>query len=279
MPTQKCSVDSLAQFIQVIGSCDLPSHPLWFRGQRDAAWDLRPTAQRSSYGPAEERNFIQRFRARAAVRHAATPAYPDRAAWLSLMQHYGLPTRLLDWSRSPLVAAYFAIQDFLPPIPEGTLSRDTAVWVLAPHEFNRLRAGLLFTPSIDSGHCEDLIDEAFDPEAPAPEKDALAVMATEGDLRMFVQQGCFTVHSARTPINRQEDSGQYLLKMIIPSECARRFALEVDLCGIRQGDLFPDLENLAAELRHTFPAGRATDGVPSAPSWGAKGQPEYSDEH
>ena len=43
--------------------------------------------------------------------------------WLSLMRHYGIPTRLLDWTHSFLVAAYFAVDD-------ADKARDCAIWAL-----------------------------------------------------------------------------------------------------------------------------------------------------
>jgi hypothetical protein len=73
-------------------------------------------------------------------------------------------------------------------------------------------------------------------------------MSSEKDMRMFVQQGCFTIHSDRTPLNEKSNSEKYLKKLTIPSECVRRVALQIDICGLRKGDLFPDLAELAAEM-------------------------------
>jgi hypothetical protein len=57
---------------------------------------------------------------------AVAPSEDDLAGWLSLMQHYRLPTRLLDWSFSPLIAAYFSVNDrFVEPV-------DACIWALAP---------------------------------------------------------------------------------------------------------------------------------------------------
>jgi hypothetical protein len=60
---------------------------------------------------------------------AKTPDPDDYFGWLFLAQHYGLPTRLLDWSESPLVALYFAVT-------EGHEDHDGCVWALWPGGLN-----------------------------------------------------------------------------------------------------------------------------------------------
>jgi hypothetical protein len=245
MPTV---VESLGAVVEAVSAATaVHGRPLWFRGQQRAGWDLQASIHRDYRGE-NERDFTNRFRSRAGMRYQNTPAHGDHAAWLSLMQHYGLPTRLVDWTRSPLVAAYFAVEPHIPFGVAAPAVHDAVIWILRPLALNAAMGDTDVTPSINGELCRPLLDPAFNHTAP-DSRLVRAVMASETDLRLFVQQGCFTIHGDPAPLNRIPGHGRFLDAIVVPAAAVPRLADELDLCGFRQGDIFPDLGHLAAEIR------------------------------
>lgn len=101
-----------------------------FRGQADAQWVIKSSFERSVLEPLEkhwqkcdeedvlaiERKMIEEFRSRCGGEFDVAP--DDYMGWLCVMQHYGAPTRLVDFSVSPLISLYMATRRWNPAIKE-----------------------------------------------------------------------------------------------------------------------------------------------------------------
>jgi hypothetical protein len=112
------ALDSWADFVREFA---LNSAPNWiFRGHASCTWRLvtslhRAFARSGITDVAErvrfENSAIGFFMERARLHLAHVPGEHDLLGWLAVMQHYGAPTRLQDWTQSPFVAAYFAFRE------------------------------------------------------------------------------------------------------------------------------------------------------------------------
>lgn len=236
------TVGDLAREVRTLLSADRK----WlFRGQPDARWELLPSVHRG-YTQQQERYLTNEFRVRARSRYSPCPADHDYPGWLALMQHYGLPTRLLDWTYSPLVAAFFAVHpDYVAPYAEPR--RDACVWALAAGELNQSQGFEPLIFPLDAASYQPLIVPAFK-NRDEPNTVGVA-MAIEHDPRIQLQQGAFTVHSCRTPLDRLPGSERLLRQLVIPCAAVAPFCEELSLLGMRKSNLFPDLGALTSELK------------------------------
>lgn len=129
--TRPDTIDAL--FGALRGLAD-PANGAVCRGQAIATWRLQPSIDRN-VGPGakyaerldEERCLIEEFRRRVGnllgvieARHVENLPPDQLLAPLTVMQHFGAPTRLLDWTASPFAATFFAVID--------SLDEDGAVW-------------------------------------------------------------------------------------------------------------------------------------------------------
>jgi len=218
---------------------------LWWRGHGLKAWKLVPHVHRycDKTGPQYERNIANKFSYLAPTRHTRCPPPGDLARWLFLMQHYGLPTRLLDWTASPLLAVYFAVWEDQYVIQNG------AIWALDPFGLNGVTCGVngLYThgePSVAR-----LIEAAFMPGPPTEER-AVALATEEVDFRMMLQQSGLTIHGSLRPLDELPNVGAAMLlqKFVIDGRAKVMIRQELEVLGIRERTIFPDLEHLARDL-------------------------------
>lgn len=223
----------------------------FFRGQLSSDWPLQPAVLRHKDGPAQETNLAIQFKLSAPSRYAACPTQEDDASWLLLMRHYGLPTRLLDWTKSILIAGFFATWS---PDASSVTRCPGAIWAIHPEGLNLVMSGNRFVYSIHDlerkhFHKPLVADPVRSDSVPPTTGLCLAVAGAQLDARMLVQQAVFTIHTSGTPIDELMGCVGFLRKFEIPADSKPRILADLDRLGINEMHLFPDLEHLAHSLK------------------------------
>lgn len=192
------------------------------------------------------RNFIRYSRPHLASRPV------DDWEYLMIAQHFGAPTRLLDWSYSPLVAAHFATRERQFPGPRQ-------IWRL---DWQRVHAAFELPPlALLIEDLEHLFTqgEPFTPwrlfEEGGP-KFACMVEPPSLDVRVSAQGAVFTLcSSSDISLDRfLEEVGleDALTRYIIEPDALPSVRDQLDTAGIDDRRLFPGLEGVAASLRHYY---------------------------
>jgi hypothetical protein len=166
---------------------------------------------------------------------------PDTLSWWTLMQHHGAPTRLLDWTASVFVAAYFAALEW----PE----KDGAVWAVHVDSFQtcmKNRYGQVTVAKTE----EENHAQFLQPEAPLAVTFFKRVNMTD---RMVAQQGLFSIcrnvlggHEEVLVENLHNREDQILLaKYLMPAGLKPTFLRKLRAMNITARSLFPGLDGLA----------------------------------
>ena len=238
---------------------DEPVHPgigryrsnFAYRGLSRSSYDLSTTLMRLGGGPARlESHIIRSFQKYAHLEmHEASSIWN----WLSLAQHHGLPTRLLDWTYSPLVALHFAT--------DHDFESDAIIWCVNFVETNkqlppRLRRRLettdarVFTTRMLHEEVRSL--DEYDVLTDNPF--VVFLEPPSLDSRIVNQNALFSILSDPDLamdqwLARDRDTTR---KVIVPAELKWEVRDKLDQAGINERVLFPGLDGLCLYLTRYY---------------------------
>jgi len=218
-----------------------------FRGERDERWPLYSSLSRylQNFGvaheawPEQESRILRVFKRKAHQFLNKPPDVDDDFQWMALMQHHGAPTRLIDFTWSPYVAAFFALERSLA---------DGVVWAMNPAR-------------VDSSRAEKRV--RMDPRVQGHFKryfltgDNRIIWMGEPhtmNRRLIAQSGTFAVPGVLdVPIEQilgDSDQENILAKIVLANAVREVGMRELYRMNITFATLFPDLDGLARSMRY-----------------------------
>lgn len=216
-------VNSVIEFLSQI-----KKHTIFpFRGVSKEEYDLRPKVGRLNVSVVKsdleelEKLLLSNFK-KEAIQHLKYVPSNDWD-WLALAQHHGLSTRLLDWTRNPLVSLYFAVEK--------------------DYETNCAVYGNTFKG-------DKTINNVDFQKYPDPFKvpKIYLIQTSHITSRVTAQAALFTIH----PKPDAPFESKSIIKFIIPAKQRKNIKKELSDMGINRASLFPGLDGISYRLNEEF---------------------------
>ncbi len=242
---------SWASFVEIVERLNLNEQvdPGWYlRGQGNALWPLQPSLLRHIGRVSVERALGIEFGATRRFQsqyHLHSPADGvDRTqwgsvAWWMVMQHYSCPTRLLDWTLSPYVALYFAVEQLADIDGAVWFFPSSALGTINERRFGRLtleKEGLLESRDIRAVYP---VEAAQHTQRSAPQQAVFTVCTHVLGDHGSVIDDAFHGQDERYPLN----------KVVIPANLKNGFLSRLRTMNITANSLFPGLDGLGRAAR------------------------------
>ncbi|MGQ7938243.1 FRG domain-containing protein [Paraburkholderia sp. D1E] len=236
-------------------------NPYVFRGQADAAWKIESTLERllgngwsADLARKCEDHSLNSFKSKYRIYCGGEHRPESKLAWLSVMQHYGVPTRLIDFTTSPYIALYFALESYDP-----RSGRDFSIFYLNYSD--------LMERSIDYIRARDRMfnetrvsinekqDEIFETVIDRYSYDIAWVSEpVEANVRIDRQMGTFLISGglnrrAMEIISSDVYDGVDMAKIVIPASLYEGAVVALRKMGINSKTIYGDLGGLAKSIK------------------------------
>jgi hypothetical protein len=237
-------------------SCNANDQSPWFRGMSRTDWGLIPSIYREEAFRYEK--YIRSEFPRRAIPFLENCRFYSTGEIYHIMQHYGLPTRLLDWTEGLLFALYFAIREkYTGDKSTDSNSFTPCIWMMNPWWLNEksVRNYNLFYSHFGEEDSEDRrIVSPYFRENDLP-RYPIAILPPHIDKRITAQKSVFTIHGSdkcglENLCASQKDA--QLVQMRLDGKKESTLKDQLITAGITETSVFPDLEGLAREIKREY---------------------------
>lgn len=244
-------LSELLEYIEL--SIDGAPGPRWFRGEGNYdEYKLRPSLLRHREvvnGSLNPMDLEDRLRAK--FEQTSPPFLQSQPQskfdWLFLQQHFGVPTRLLDWTENPFIALYFALST-------STAGKTPCLWTLDPLAWTKKSLNNPNLPRIPepkdsaaANFLEGLRDQL------APRTDPIAIYANHSNSRIVAQRGVFTIFGVgNTPMEDIAYAKDCLHCYVIEQTLKEALFKKLNSIGYTHSVIYPDLSGLGMEIKTLF---------------------------
>jgi hypothetical protein len=227
---------------------------IWYRGQGNAEWKLRPGVHRDGFaddeveGLKKEAHLIKDFRALGA---GILTGRESNEELYFIQQHYGMPTRLLDWSTSPLTALWFAVSS-------SQKDKDGQIAIMDANQL-LTNQGVIYNDKEFIGIASSRNPAFMSAIRPMFEWGKLDSIPTYiipvrpdyNSERLGHQSSCFTFHGRRSS-ELTESENVTLCKYIVPKDIKAAIRKELATLGVNSFSIYGDLDSLSKKMKYSY---------------------------